>query len=277
VWRLERIGPLIASPQAAVYVDRVAADEGRFVADQKRDQVGDIFFCTGSTDRGEIGPGLSILGTLFFGAVVFDRPRGNTVDPHPEFTKLDRANLGQHLNATFAGTIIPEVRKRYMIGPRANINNNTPPLLLHDSTGLLGTEKRPFEIGSYGPVEIGFAQFQQRSERLNRRIVDQNVDPASNLLKLFKHPADIAGRADVALESDSLAAGPLHPSQCFGSGFQMVQMIDGDTEAISSQLPCDLTPNSRAGTGDQGPAGFATIHSFILFVRNITQLVIRFC
>ncbi len=75
-----------------------------------------------------------------------------------------------------------------------------PPPLFYQTSRLLATEKRTFQIDAMDEIPILFRDGQRIEARKPRRIIDQAIQTPHPIAKFLKHPLDLGHAFEIGLK-----------------------------------------------------------------------------
>src|SRR5262249_11553434 len=94
---------------------------------------------------------------------------------------------GQHDHARLRGTIMSVLGTGADAAERADVDDSSAAVLLHDTCSLLAAEEGRFEVDRVNEVPIGFGDFEWVEAGEARGVIDEPIEAAELLLDLGKH------------------------------------------------------------------------------------------
>ena len=230
---------------------------------QKEAGVGDVFRRAQPRQRNAFQPATHAIRPVRLQAGTADQSRRHRVDPDSVPGQF-QGGTARELLDTRLGRAVMAVREGGRRGfDRGDVDDRpaAPGLFSllskfeHRPRRPLRTEMRPCQIGRQDVLPLADFHFQERRKRIDAGVVDQHVQPTPLRDSPMNQPVDIAGKTQIGLHRQRIAAFRPHLVRHFQGIAFGLRVADHNGSASLSKAPRDSCSDSPAAAGDKhGPA-----------------------
>src|SRR5579885_85416 len=191
----------LAADDSAVGRDILAIDPARGLADQERDDLGDLFGLSQPAERGHIGHLVARLGIeIIQQHRSLGKSRRHYVDGDRARRDLERQRAAELLDCRLAAEVAGAAGKVKDGADGRDAYDSAA--VAHVAQRFLQAEERALGIERVGPIEILFGDFRERPEARVTRIGDQDVESPTIGYGLAEEARDVLEARDIGLNRE---------------------------------------------------------------------------